>query len=107
MREQYIKIHNLSVAKDLADFVKNELLLDTNVDPDEFWKGFDKVVHELAPKNKKLLEIRETLQQEIDLWHKKNRGQELEYDKYKNFFNIIVRSWSIFVSSHLSFLPTV
>ena len=71
MREQYIKIHNLSVAKNLADFVKNELLLDTNVGPDEFWKGFDRVVHELAPKNKKLLEIRETLQQEIDLWHKK------------------------------------
>ena len=67
MREQFIKIHNLSVAKDLADFIKNELLLDTNVGPDEFWKGFDKVVHELAPKNKKLLEIRETLQQEIDL----------------------------------------
>ena len=60
MREQYIKIHNLSVAKELADFVKNELLLDTNIGPDEFWKGFDRVVHELAPKNKKLLEIRET-----------------------------------------------
>ena len=64
MREQYIKIHNLSVAKELADFVKNELLLDTKVGPDEFWKGFDRAVHELAPKNKKLLEIRETLQQE-------------------------------------------
>ena len=38
MREQFIKVHNLSVAKDLADFVKNELLLDTNVSPDEFWK---------------------------------------------------------------------
>ena len=25
MREQYIKIHNLSVEKNLADFVKNEL----------------------------------------------------------------------------------
>ena len=89
MREQYIKIHNLSVAKDLADFVKNELLLDTNVGPDEFWKGFDKVVHELAPKNKKLLEIRETLQQEIDLWHKKNRDHEIDYNKYKNFLEEI------------------
>ena len=89
MREQYIKIHNLSVAKDLADFVKNELLQDTNVDPDEFWKGFDRVVHELAPKNKKLLEIRETLQQEIDLWHKKNRGREIDYNKYKNFLEEI------------------
>ena len=89
MREQYIKIHNLSVAKELADFVKNELLLDTNVGPDEFWKGFDKVVHELAPKNKKLLEIRETLQQEIDLWHKKNRDHEIDYNKYKNFLEEI------------------
>ena len=89
MREQYIKIHNLSVAKNLADFVKNELLLDTNVGSDEFWKGFDKVVHELAPKNKKLLEIRETLQQEIDLWHKKNRDHEIDYNKYKNFLEEI------------------
>ena len=55
MREQYIKIHNLSVAKELANFVKNDLLVNTNVSADEFWKGFDKVVHDLAPKNKKLL----------------------------------------------------
>ena len=89
MREEYIKIHNLSVAKELTNFVKNELLLDTNVSPDEFWKGFDKVVHDLAPKNKKLLEIRETLQQEIDLWHKKNRGQEIDYNKYKKFLEEI------------------
>ena len=89
MREQYIKIQNLSVAKELADFVKNELLPDTDVSADEFWKGFDKVVHDLAPKNKKLLEFRETLQQEIDLWHKKNRNQQPDYDKYKNFLEEI------------------
>ena len=89
MREQFIKIHNLSVAKDLAEFVKNELLLDTNLHTDEFWKGFDRVVHELAPRNKKLLEIRETLQQEIDLWHKKNRGQKFEYNDYKSFLEDI------------------
>ena len=89
MREQYIKIHNLSVAKELANFVKNDLLVNTNVSADEFWKGFDKVVHDLAPKNKKLLEIRETLQQEIDLWHKKNRGHEIDYNKYKKFLEEI------------------
>ena len=47
----------LICSKKSGDFVKNELLLDTNVSPDEFWKGFDKVVHELAPKNKKLLKL--------------------------------------------------
>ena len=109
MREQYIKIHNLSVAKELADFVKNELLLDTNVYPEEFWKGFEVTLEKakeeeriaieknnakeneytISNKNKKLLEVRETLQQEIDLWHKKNRGQELDYNKYKNFLEEI------------------
>ena len=44
MREQYIKILNLSVAKELADFVKKELLPDTNVSADEFWEGFNKSI---------------------------------------------------------------
>ena len=46
MREQYVKIYNLSVAKNLLDFVNNELLVDTNVSSDQFWKGFSKVAHE-------------------------------------------------------------
>ena len=59
MKDQFIKINNLSVAKVLFDFVEKELLKGTNVSPDHFWQGFDRVVHELAPKNKKLLELQE------------------------------------------------
>ena len=62
MKEQYTKIHNLSVSTKLLNFVNEELLKDTNLSPDKFWKGFDRVVHELAPKNKELLRIREDLQ---------------------------------------------
>ena len=68
MKEKFIKINNLSVDKILADFIDNELLLGTNISSKKFWDGFDKVVHELAPKNRELLEIRETIQKEIDLW---------------------------------------
>ena len=66
MKEQYKKIHNLSVSNKLLNFVNEELLKDTNISSEKFWKGFDKVIHELAPKNKDLLKIREDLQ-------KKNR----------------------------------
>ena len=85
MKEQFVKINNLSIAKILFDFVDKELLKGTNISPNSFWQGFDRVVHELAPKNKKLLEFRETMQQEIDLWHKKNRSKKFDYKEYRNF----------------------
>ena len=50
------------MSEELFLFVNNELLNGTNVSSDKFWKGFDEIVHELAPKNKKLIEIRENLQ---------------------------------------------
>ena len=74
MNNQFIKINNLSVAKKLSDFVSNELLNGTEISSESFWQGFDRVVHELTPKNKELLETREILQQNIDLWHKKNKS---------------------------------
>ena len=89
MKEKFIKINNLSVDKILADFINNELLKDTEISPEKFWEGFDKVIHELAPKNKELLEIRETLQKEIDLWHKKNKSEDFDQKNYKNFLKEI------------------
>ena len=57
MKEQYTKIYNLSVSNKLLNFVNEELLRDTNISSEKFWEGFDRVVHELAPKNKDLLKI--------------------------------------------------
>ena len=89
MKEKFIKINNLSVDKIIADFIDNELLLGTNISPKKFWDGFDKVVHELAPKNRELLEIRETIQKEIDLWHKKNKFEDFNLEDYKKFLKDI------------------
>jgi malate synthase len=47
------------------------------------------VVHELAPKNRELLEIRETIQKEIDLWHKKNKFEDFNLEDYKKFLKDI------------------
>ena len=89
MKEKFIKINNLSVDKILADFIDNELLLGTNISPKKFWDGFDKVVHELATKDRQLLEIRETIQKEIDLWHKKNKFEDFNLEDYKKFLKDI------------------
>jgi len=89
MSDSFIKINTLSVSKNLVDFVKDELLLGLDINEKDFWDGFDKSINELAPINKKLLEIRETLQSEIDLWLKKNRNGEFNLKEYKNFLKEI------------------
>ena len=89
MKEQFVKKNRLSVAKKLADFVDNELLKETGIEPNQFWKGFDEVVHELSPKNKDLLENRKILQEKIDSWHKKNKSTEFNHKEYQNFLKKI------------------
>ena len=89
MHEKYTIIHNLKVSSKLLDFVNNELLEDTEISQENFWTGFDKVVHELAPKNKKLLDIRDNLQQKIDQWHKNHKGKEINLNEYKKFLTEI------------------
>ncbi len=89
MSNSFIKINTLSVSRNLSDFIKNELLPGLEISEKEFWDGFDKSINELSPINKKLLEIRETIQSEIDLWLKKNRNEKFNHEEYKNFLKKI------------------
>ena len=89
MKINYETVNNLKVSNKLLKFVNEEVLKDTNILPTKFWSGFDKYVHELAPKNKELLKIRENLQKKIDDWHIKNKGNEINNEEYKNFLKEI------------------
>ena len=89
MPKNYQNIHSLKVSEELLSFVNNELLKDLDITSENFWLGFDNVVHELAPKNKELLEIREILQKKIDDWHIKNKGNEIKINDYKKFLQEI------------------
>ena len=89
MTNSYINIGNLKVSQNLANFINTELLKGTNLAPEKFWEGFDKVVHELAPKNKELIDIRKDLQNKINNWHKLNKGNEINLEDYKNFLKEI------------------
>ena len=65
MPDKYINIHTLKVSESLSNFVNEELLTDTGVSTDQFWLGFEKTVNELEPKNRELINIRETLQKKL------------------------------------------
>ena len=61
MKEKYLKINGLSVSKNLANFINKELLPGTSINKKKFWRDFNKTIHELSPKNRKLLQKRERL----------------------------------------------
>jgi len=88
-KEQFVKIKNLSVSKILFNFINNELFKGLKIKKNHFWSGFDKAVHELAPKNKKLLTVRNKMQKNIDQWHVNNRDKKFNLENYKNFLEKI------------------
>jgi malate synthase len=81
--------NGLKINTKLLDFVNNEIIPGTNVKSEEFWANFGKIVHELAPINKKLIQKREDIQKKIDEWHKKNKGKELNKKEYLEFLKSI------------------
>ena len=89
MNIKYQKVGNLKISEKLLNFVNNDVLKDTNIESKEFWSGFDQAVHELAPKNRELIDFRQNLQNKIDHWHKNNGSEKFEINKYKKFLKEI------------------
>ena len=81
----YTKNHNLQINTILYEFINKEVIPGTNIKSDDFWNKFEKVVHELAPINKNLIEKREIIQKNIDEWHKKNKDKDFNKKDYTNF----------------------
>ena len=84
-KEQYIKVKNLSISENLYKFVNNEILPETKITSVNFWSGFSKAAHELAKKNKKLLEKREEIQIKINTYNKIRKGKKINIQEYQKF----------------------
>ncbi len=80
-----VSVGNLRVARVLSDFVNNEALPGTDIDPDTFWAGVDKVVADLTPQNQDLLNHRDELQAQIDRWHRQRVIEPVDPDAYREF----------------------
>ncbi len=87
--QERIEKHGLQVAVELADFIDTQALPGTNVAPDVFWSGFADLVAEMTPRNRTLLEKRDSLQEQIDAWHVERRGQPHDRTAYESFLHEI------------------
>ena len=83
------QVHGLQVANELHTFINEQVLPGTGVDAAAFWKGFDALVADLAPKNAALLAERDRLQAELDTWHKANPGPITDMAAYQKFLTQI------------------
>ena len=83
------QVHGLQVATELYNFVNTQVLPGTGVDQDTYWKGFDAIVADLAPKNAALLAERDRLQTQLDTWHKANPGPITDMVAYRKFLTTI------------------
>lgn len=71
---QRTNVHGLQVATELHNFIGEKVLPGAGISSESFWKGFDAIVTEFAPKNAALLAERDRIQAEMDGWHKANPG---------------------------------
>jgi len=84
-----VTVGTLRVAQVLYDFINNEALPGTDVDPDSFWAGVDKVVTDLSPQNQDLLARRDNLQAQIDKYHRQHVIEPIDPEGYKQFLTDI------------------
>ncbi|HEX3138862.1 MAG TPA: malate synthase G, partial [Rhizobacter sp.] len=75
--------HSLQVATELHRFIEDQVLPGTGIASNHFWKGFDDIVRDLAPKNIALLAERDRLQIEMDTWHQAHPGPIADMKAYR------------------------
>ncbi|MDC0975877.1 malate synthase G [Alphaproteobacteria bacterium] len=80
---------NLQVSETLVDFIEKEALPNTNINAEHFWNKFEKVLNKFAPQNKKLLQIRSDMKNQIDDFYKKHSGKTINQDEYIDFLKEI------------------
>ena len=80
-----IEVGGLRIDEDLYALVRDDIAPGTGIEAEDFWEAFSDIVETFAPENKKLLEKRDDLQQQIDAWHLARKGQPIDGETYKTF----------------------
>lgn len=83
-----IDVHGLAIDTALHRFLVEEALPGSGLDADRFFAELSAIVHELAPKNRDLLEKRDAFQNQLDEWYRKN-GSPTDLAAYEAFLREI------------------
>lgn len=80
---------NLQVAPEIVSFVEDSLLPGLPLTAEEFWAGYGRILADLAPENRRLLQVRDALQARIDAWEAARKGQPRDEAAYEAFLTEI------------------
>jgi len=81
----WVEDAGLRIARELHEFVGQDALPGTGIEPHAFWQGFAAALRDFAPKNRALLDRRDELQAKIDEWNRAQAGQPPDPDGYEMF----------------------
>jgi len=87
--DTWVRIGTLRVAGALRDFVEMEALPGSGVTSGDFWVGLERLVDDLAPRNRALVDRRRELQDSLDAWHTEHRGGTFDEDAYRRYLTEI------------------
>ena len=80
-----VGIGGLTVDQALHDLVRSEIAPGTGVGADAFWTSLGRIVEDLAPRNRELLQKRDEFQRQIDEWCVARKGQAVDQAEYEVF----------------------
>ncbi len=78
----------LSVDGSLHELIETEILPNSGVSSEVFWKGLQDVIDKFAKRNQTHLKKRDQLQKQLDGWHQQN-PDSVEMESYKAFLKEI------------------
>ncbi len=84
-----VVVHGLAVDPVFYQFIDAELLPAIDMSADDFWSRMAAIVNDLTPVNRALLEHRESLQLQIDDWHRERPGADFDHTEYVEFLTSI------------------
>ena len=84
-----IQCADLQIDEALHALLVNEIAPGTGIDPDHFWQGVADIWAALGPENQRLLAERDSLQAQIDQWHRDHQGETLDATGYETFLREI------------------
>ena len=85
MTGERVEVGGLLVDAGLFELVRDEITPGTGVDPEEFWAALGQIVSDLEPGNRRLLDRRDELQQQIDAWHSDRQQAGLTGEEARDF----------------------
>jgi malate synthase len=84
-----VGVGGLKVAKILHDFIVEEALPGTGIEPGTFWSGLEGLVREFGPRIRDALAVRDEMQATIDAWHRERAGRPIDQEAYEGFLRAI------------------